>query len=75
MNLEVIERDIERTELYTCDEAFLCGSAMELTAIFSVDGYKITDEPGLLTKKLRDEYFNIVYGMKEVYSEWLTPLY
>ena len=39
MGIEVVERAIDRTELYTCDEAFLCGSAMEVTPILSVDKY------------------------------------
>ena len=35
--IPVAERTVDRTELYTCDEAFLCGSAMEVTPVLSID--------------------------------------
>ena len=40
---EVTERAIERTELYICDEAFLCGSAMEITPILSIDSGRLVE--------------------------------
>lgn len=75
IGIEVIERDIDRTELYMCDEAFLCGSAMEITPIYSVDKYLITDNIGNLTQKLHEKYLEIVVGNEKKYKEWLTPVY
>jgi len=75
LGISVIERTIDRTELYTCDEAFLCGSAMEITPIFSVDKYVITLEIGALTSRIQKEYLEIVMGNNKKYSEWLTPVY
>lgn len=52
LGIDTIERSIDRTELYTCDEAFLCGSAMEITPIFSIDKYAVGDgAQGKITKK------------------------
>ena len=51
--LDVEERTIDRTELYVADEAFLCGSAMEITPVYSVDRYEITSEVGKITKMLK----------------------
>lgn len=51
--IPVVERTIDRTELYTCDEAFLCGSAMEMTPVLSIDKYVIGDgDTGVMTKDL-----------------------
>lgn len=73
--LEVIERDVERTELYMCDEAFLCGSAMEITPIYSIDKYEISNEIGAMTNYILNEYMNIVRGNNPDFKYWLTPIY
>lgn len=73
---EVIERTVDRTELYTCDEAFLCGSAMEITPVLSVDKYIIGEgNIGKITKELHIAYLNIVRGKIKKFRNWLTPIY
>lgn len=72
----VIERTIERTELYTCEEAFLCGSAMEITPVLSIDKYIIGDgSTGRITKELHLTYLDIARGKLEQYKNWVTPIY
>lgn len=74
--LLVMERTIDRTELYTCDEAFLCGSAMEITPVFSVDKYVIGEgKRGNITKSLHNTYLDIAKGKSKQFKEWLTPIY
>lgn len=74
--LRVVERTIDRTELYTCDEAFLCGSAMEMTPVLSVDKYMIGNgEIGVLTKDLHMIYLDVVRGKAEEFKHWVTPIY
>lgn len=76
LKIEVIERAVDRTELYMCDEAFLCGSAMEITPIFSIDRYDIGDgKQGEVTTKIHQIYLDIVLGKVEKYKRWLTPIY
>lgn len=76
LNIPVIERTIDRTELYTCDEAFLCGSAMEITPVYSVDRYSINDSQlGKLTADLHKFYLQIVTGEVISQSSWLTEIY
>ena len=41
--MEVVERDIDRTELYVADEAFFCGSGYEITPILSIDRFPLGD--------------------------------
>lgn len=73
---QVIERTIDRTELYTCDEAFLCGSAMEITPILSIDRYEIGDgDTGRITKDLHVTYLDAVRGKLDEYRKWVTPIY
>lgn len=73
---EVIERTIDRTELYICDEAFLCGSAMEITPVLSVDKYIVgTGNKGEITKELHMTYLDIVKGKMKNFKKWLTPIY
>lgn len=73
---KVVERTIDRTELYTCDEAFLCGSAMEMTPVLSVDRYVIGDgETGTITKELHMTYLDVVRGKISEFKDWVTPIY
>lgn len=75
-HIPAVERSIDRTELYTCDEAFLCGSAMELTPVLSIDRYNVGDgTAGAVTLKLHKEYLDTVRGKKDVFKAWVTPIY
>lgn len=76
LNLDVVERHIERTELYTADEAFFCGSGAEITPILSVDKYKLVNKrEQSITHKIRDFYSTVVTGQNPAYFKWLTPVY
>lgn len=69
----VVERTIDRTELYTADEAFLCGSAMELTPVLSIDRYELGE--GEITKKLHKAYVDVASGKNNSFINWITPIY
>lgn len=76
LNIETVERDIDRTELYICDEAFLCGSAMEVVPVLNVDGYTVgKGNPGELTQAIHGIYLDAVAGKILGYEKWLTPIY
>ena len=76
LRLKFEERTIDRTEVYMADEAFLCGSAMEVTPIFTVDRYQIgTGEQGEVTKKIHMKYLECVQGRPESRKNWITPVY
>jgi len=76
LNIKVIERDIDRTELYVADEAFLCGSAMEITPIINIDGFSISNaSKGNMTKELHKLYLSIASGENNKYNHWLTSIY
>ena len=76
LGYEVVERTIDRTELYTADEAFLCGSAMELTPILSVDKTELKNTNDVsIADILHREYVDIAKGKKPEFNKWLTPIY
>ena len=76
LGIETQERDIDRTELYICDEAFLCGSAMEITHITNIDGLAVGDgKLGKITQDLSNIYHQIITGQLSQYKDWLTPIY
>ena len=74
--IPVVERTVDRTELYTCDEAFLCGSAMEITPVLSVDRYTVGNGgAGDITRRLHKAYLEAATGRDEAFADWLTPIY
>lgn len=76
LNIPVVERDISRTELYTCDELFLCGTAAQISPVGSVDRRTVgKGSIGSMTEKLRASFDAAVRGDDRRYSSWLTPVY
>lgn len=64
-NLEVIEQNLTRYDLYVCDEFFLTGTAAEVIGIVEIDGRIIGDgRPGPNTKLLRKKFFKYAHGKK-----------
>lgn len=76
LNLNVTERHIARSELYSCDEAFFCGSAVEICPISEIDGFMIGEgKPGKHTIEIHKKYIEIVTGKNEKYRDWIMPIY
>jgi len=62
-NLEVVEKNLSRFDLYVCDEFFLTGTAAEVIGIVEIDGRVIGDgKPGPITKLLRQKFFKYAHG-------------
>jgi len=69
------EREIDRTESYIADEAFLCGTGVQVAWIKEIDGRKLGDgKIGPITEKLQKIFFSIVRGQSEKYHHWLTRI-
>jgi branched-chain amino acid aminotransferase len=70
--IEVVEQKFTRDELYLADEAFLTGTAAEITPIREVDDRMIgPGKPGPMTKQVQETFFSIVRGENQKYQEWL----
>jgi branched-chain amino acid aminotransferase len=75
LGVEVIERTIDRSELYVADEVLLCGTGAEVSAVIEIDYRRIGDgEPGPVTRALQDRYFAACKGENDKYASWLTPI-
>ncbi len=76
LGLRVVERQIDRTELYVADELFLCGTGAQVSPVTEVDHHLIGEgEIGPITRRLEDAYFDAVRGRLPAYRHWLTPIY
>jgi branched-chain amino acid aminotransferase len=76
LGLTVVERDIDRTEVFLADEAFFCGTGVQIVAITAVDHRPIgAGVMGPVVSRLRELYFSVVRGREEHYRHWNVPVY
>ena len=76
LKLNVVERPVDRTEVYLCDELFLTGTAAQITAVTRVDFRPVGDgKMGPITGHLYQLYQDILRGKVAKYEQWLTPVY
>ena len=76
LGFEVVERSIDRSELYAADELFFCGTGVEIISVGSVDRRPVGDGSGYpFTKKLSAVYREVVRGQRADYLNHLTPVY
>ncbi|MDH3703688.1 MAG: branched-chain-amino-acid transaminase [Alphaproteobacteria bacterium] len=74
--LQTEQRTMDRTEIYTADEAFFCGTLAEVTPILSLDGLPVGNgEVGPLTRALQENYRDLVHGYVDDRPEWRVPVY
>jgi branched-chain amino acid aminotransferase len=68
-------RSIDRSELYVADEAFLCGTGVQVSPVIEVDHRKVgSGEVGPVARAIRARYFDAVRGRNPAYRQWLTPI-
>lgn len=76
LGIQVQERHIDRSELYLAEEAFFCGTGVQIVAITEIDHRPVgTGKMGPITSRLREIYFDIVRGRNKKYQDWVTPVY
>lgn len=75
LGIRVVERSIDRTELYLADEVLLCGTAFEITPVVGVDRYDIGNgEIGPVTSRLQELYDAVLRGAEGQFGHWRTPV-
>lgn len=76
LNLTVMERPVDRTEVYLCEELFLTGTAAQITAVTRVDHRLVADgKMGPITGRLYGMFQDILRGRSPKYTHWVTPVY
>ena len=72
----VVERSIDRTELYTCDELLLCGTGAQISPVVEVDRRLVgSGKVGEFSQELQNIYFGAVRGESPKYKGWTIPVY
>ena len=75
LKIEVIEREVDRTELYVASEAFLCGTGAEISPLASVDRFTLGDGGiGPITAQVESLYHDLVRGIDARYPGWRTEV-
>ena len=74
LGIEVVEKDLIRTDLYLADEVFMCGTAAEVTPVRSVDDQEIG--VGDLTREIQRVYLDVAHGRTDRFAAWreLVPV-
>lgn len=72
LEIPVLEREIDRSELYIADEIFLSGTAAQVAPVGEVDKRPIGDSSRPITQKLRETFEDVVRGRNPAFSHWLT---
>ena len=76
LGIPTVERQMDRSELYTADEVFLTGTAAHITPVVEIDHRAVGDgKVGPITRRLSDLYMDIIRGKNERYGSWCTPTY
>ena len=75
LGIEVVERSVDRSELYLAEEFFLTGTAAHLTPVVQLDNRSIGDgKAGPISARLQKMYFDIVFGRNPKYLHWCTAV-
>jgi branched-chain amino acid aminotransferase len=75
LDMEVLEENITRIDLYLANEAFAVGTLAEITPIVKIDLHELSNgKPGRYTKKIQEIYFDICEGRIEDKWNWLVPV-
>ena len=75
LGLKVIERPIDRSELYIADEAFFVGTGAQVAPIAEIDRRTIGDgRIGPISRKVQQLYFDVVKGRVPKYRHWCQPV-
>jgi branched-chain amino acid aminotransferase len=71
LGLEVVERSIDRTEVFIAEEMFMTGTAAQVVAVTKIDHRPVgTGSMGPITAKLREVFDNIVHAKNPKYKQW-----
>jgi branched-chain amino acid aminotransferase len=74
LNLDTVERPVDRSELYGADEAFFCGTGAQVAPITAIDNRLVggSQSIGPITRQLQQLYFETVKNVHAQYQPWCT---
>jgi len=76
LGFAMVEREIDRTELYVCEEIFFCGTGAQVAPCVKVDGRPVGDgQIGPIARAIGERYMAIARGDDPGHPEWRTAVY
>ena len=76
LGIEIVERSIDRGELYAADEIFFTGTAAGIAYVATIDRRTVGDgKMGPISKRLSDIYQRSVRNQEPKFASWLTATY
>lgn len=72
--IEVVEQPLSREALYAADEMFMCGTAVEVTPVRSVDRLAIGSGKRPVTQEIQSAFFGLFTGETRDEWGWLDPV-
>ena len=76
LGIPVVERAIDRTELYVADEAFFVGTGAQVCPIAEIDHRPLGDGTiGPISRRVQSYYFDVVKGKVGKYRNWCAEVY
>ena len=73
IGLKVIERPVDKTELFIADEVFLTGTAAKITPIKQIESTKLNGDRTIMNK-LKSKLIEITEGRSKDYDKWITRI-
>ena len=73
MGIEVVERPVDKTELFIADEVFLTGTAAKISPIRQLESTVLSDRRPLM-EALRTKLVAITEGRDQEYAHWVTRI-
>lgn len=73
LGIKVIERAVDKSELFIAEEVFLSGTAAKVTPVKKVETYKLPKD-GQITQKIKDKLVAITENRDEQYKDWVDVI-
>lgn len=73
MGIDVIERPVDKTELFIADEVFLTGTAAKISPIRQLESTPLSQQRPLM-EALRSKLVAITEGRDKQYAHWITRI-
>lgn len=73
LGIPVIERPVDKSELFIADEVFLSGTAAKITPVRKIENYTLSPN-GLITSKLKEKLAAITENRDPAYKDWVCAI-
>lgn len=73
LGIKVIERAVDKSELFIAEEVFLSGTAAKVAPVKKVETYELPKN-GQITQKIKDKLVAITENREQQYQDWVSVI-